>query len=171
MNVLEFVVDKTGLYGIAMISVTAIYAGLFLNAAWELAVLLLTRKQNLNRRSGGRGVIRFFTAANDVVKIAAIAGFFMTLLGFQQVIEGFRVFDKTLALSGMSLAVMSSACYVPIVALAALWLMLTRTALAARPDLRDFIWGPEPEDQTSAGDSREAETEAGEPSEAPSEGG
>lgn len=143
MNLLEYVTDKTGIYGWIMIGVTAVYAGLFVAATWELLGLLLTSPDRYPNRSASRKMIRFFTAANDIVKIAAIAGFFMTLVGFQQVIEGFRAFDKSLALSGMSLAVMSSACYVPIVALASVWLLLVRTAVATKPAIRDFVWGPD----------------------------
>jgi hypothetical protein len=141
MSLLTFIVDKMGVYGAAMIVITALYAGMLASAAWDLLSMAFTSKERLAERSRERKLVRFFTGCNDIVKVATVAGFFLTLIGFQQVIEGFRVVDKGLALTGMTTAVLSSACYVPLVALAALWLLLTRVVIASRPDIAAFVWG------------------------------
>lgn len=141
MSLLHFIVDRMGAYGIAMIAVTSLYAGLFVNASWDLFALAFTAQDRLPARTRERKLVRFFTGCNEIVKVATVAGFFLTLIGFQQVIEGFRIVDKSLALTGMTTAVLSSACYVPLVALAAVWLLLTRIVIAARPEIATFVWG------------------------------
>lgn len=151
MSLLEFIVDRMGVYGILMIAVTALYAGMFVSASWDLLVLACTPKDRIPARSRERTVIRFFTGCSDIVKVATVGGFFLTLIGFQQVIEGFRVVDKGLALTGMTTAVLSSACYVPLVALAALWLLLTRIVIAARPEIATFVWAPSEKEREAAG--------------------
>jgi len=140
MSLLDYLLQNMGGYAVAMIAITAVYAGIFANAVWDFAALARTKPEDLVRRHRERRLIRFFTACTDVVKIATIGGFFLTLVGFQQVIEGFRVVDKQLALTGMTTAVLSSACYVPLMALAALWFLLVRAVNAYRPDLVPFIW-------------------------------
>lgn len=142
MSLGEYLVRNMGVYGYAMIAVTAAYAALFANAAWDLAVLARTKPGELEKRGRERKLIRFFTACSDVAKLATIGGFFMTLVGFQQVIEGFRSVDKNLALSGMTTAVLSSACYVPIIAFLALWMLLIRLVFSVRPEISAFLWKP-----------------------------
>lgn len=135
----DFLFETTGYYGPAVLAVTAVYASLFLSACFELALLFFSAPAQREKRRASRTFIRFFTACSEISKLAVIGGFALTLIGFVQVIEGFRSFSKNAALDGMGLAVMSSACYVPMVALGTLWAWLLKTALALKPDLKQFL--------------------------------
>ncbi len=140
VSLFQFIVSGVGpVYGTAIVVVTAAYAGLFANASWELWRLARTRAPDLPQRSYSRTIVRFFTAMNDIVKLIVIGKFTLTLFGFIWVIEGFRHADKDASLSGMSMAVISSLCYVPAVVISSLWMLLLRCTTAARADVQDFL--------------------------------
>lgn len=145
-SVFELFIDATGFYGYVIIVVTATYAGLFLNALWELFRLYRAGPDKLPGMEYSSRVVRIFTSLNDLVKLAVAGGFLLTLVGFIQVIEGFRAVDKGSTLDGMSLAVVSSITYVPSVIISGTWLLLLRAAVAARPEIEGRIWSkPAPE--------------------------
>jgi hypothetical protein len=142
VNLFEFLTRATGWpFAVAIVALTACYSGLFINALYELVRFYSLPADRWERRRFGRSLIRLFTASSDVVKLAVVGGFALTLIGFIQVIEGFRTFDKNVALGGMSLAVVSSMCYVPVVIVSTLWLWALRAATAVRPELKEHFWG------------------------------
>jgi hypothetical protein len=145
MTIYDFVMSGVGpVYGTAIITVTALYAGMFVNAAWELMRLCRTGRADLPKRTYSRTLIRFFTACNDIVKLVVIGKFTLTLFGFIMVIEGFRQDNKDASLSGMSMAVISSLCYVPAVVISSVWMLLLRCTTAARQDIQEFLTRPLP---------------------------
>lgn len=145
MTLFDFVISGVGpYYGYGIIAVTAAYAALFANAAWELVGICRAKREELPRRAYARTVIRFFTACNDVVKLVVIGKFTLTLFGFIMVIEGFRSANKDASLAGMSMAVISSLCYIPAVVISSVWMLLLRCTTAARSDLQEFLTKPLP---------------------------
>jgi hypothetical protein len=145
MTVFDFVISGVGpYYGYGIIAVTAAYAALFANAAWELVGLCRARRDDLSKKTYARTMIRFFTACNDIVKLVVIGKFTLTLFGFIMVIEGFRYANKDASLAGMSMAVISSLCYIPAVVISSTWMLFLRCTTATRSDIQEFLTKPLP---------------------------